>query len=209
MPASNILKNRVGKRLKMYRQPGLEFWLMVILFSMGISATLGVYSILPMFLVSEHGMAEQSANMLVGISRSTTLITAFFGGWLSDRFGSLKTMTVVLLLTGLFTALLGFGPGQLLQAWVWLQPLLAVCFFAPAFSALSQIGSPDARNIVISVAIPISFVLGGGVVPAGITRLADSGHFGLGLILAGLFIGSGSLLIRLLPKKEQETGKRF
>ena len=197
----------LSRCLELIRLP--EFWLMVILFSMGISATLGVYSVLPMFLVSEHGMTEQSANMLVGISRSTTLITAFFGGWLSDRFGSLRTMAVVLLLTGLFTALLGFGPGQLLQAWVWLQPLLAVCFFAPAFSALSQIGSPDARNIVISVAIPISFVLGGGVVPAGITRLADSGHFGLGLILAGLFIGSGSLLIRLLPKKEQETGKKF
>ncbi len=182
-----------------------EFWLMVILFSMGISATLGVYNVLPMFLVSEHGMDEQSANMLVGVSRSTTLVTAFFGGWLGDRFGSQKTMAVVLLLTGLFTALLGIGPGQLLPIWIWLQPLLAVCFFAPAFSVLSQIGSPGARNIVISVAIPIAFVLGGGVVPAGITRLADSGHFGLGLMLTGGFIGGGSLLIKMLPVQQKNN----
>lgn len=187
--------------LELIRLP--EFWLMVILFSMGISATLGVYSVLPMFLVSEHGMDEQSANILVGVSRSTTLVTAFFGGWLSDRFGSLKTMAVVLLLTGLFTALLGLGPEQLLPVWIWLQPLLAVCFFAPAFSTLSQIGSPGARNIVISVAIPIAFVLGGGVVPAGITRLADSGHFDLGLMLAGGFIGGGGLLIKMLPVRQK------
>jgi len=182
---------------KLLSQP--EFWLMTALFSMGIAATHGVYSVLPMFLVSEHGMNEASANMLVGLSRSTTLITAFFGGWLADRFGPLKTIAVVLLLTGLFTALLGVGPARLVPVWIWLQPLLAVCFFAPAFSVLSQIGSPDARNIVISLAIPIAFVLGGGVIPAGITRLADSSNFSLGLALTGGFIAGGSLLISLLP----------
>ena len=175
-----------------------EFWLMVILFSMGISATLGIYSVLPTYLISEHCMPEQSANMLVGFSRSTTLVTAFLGGWLADRFGTLKTMAVVLLLTGLITILLGTGPDQLLPVWVWLQPLIAVCFFAPAFSVLSQIGSSRARNIVISLAIPMAFVFGGGVVPAGVTRLADSGHFSLGLILTGFFISTGCLLVKLL-----------
>ncbi len=201
-----------GRRLKgaapefshcreLLRQP--EFWLMTALFSMGIAATHGVYSVLPMFLVSEHDMDRAAANMLVGLSRSTTLITAFFGGWLADRFGSLKTIAVVLLLTGLFTALLGLGPEGLTPVWIWLQPLLAVCFFAPAFSVLSQIGSPEARNIVISLAVPIAFVLGGGIVPSIITRLADIGYFSLGLALAGGFIAAGSLLISLLPAVEK------
>ena len=176
-----------------------EFWLMTVLFSMGISATHGVYSVMPMFLVSEHGMDEGAANMLVGLSRSTTLITAFLGGWLADRFGALKTITVVLLFTGLFTGLLGLGSTRLLPVWIWLQPLLAVCFFAPAFAVLSQIGAPEARNIVISLAIPIAFVVGGGLIPAGISCLADSGCFSLGLVLTGGFIAGGSLLIRLSP----------
>ena len=181
------------------------FWLMVILFSMSISATHGVYSVLPMFLGSEQGMDEQAANMLVGLSRSTTLITAFLGGWLADRFGARRTIAVVLLLSGSFTALLGIGPVSLLPTWIWLQPLLAVCFFAPAFTILSQIGSANSRNIVISLAIPISFVVGGGVVPAAITRLADNGQFSLGLILTGVFIASGSLVVSILQLKVRHT----
>jgi NNP family nitrate/nitrite transporter-like MFS transporter len=156
-----------------------------------------------MFLVSEHGMGAPEANMLVGLSRSTTLITAFLGGWLADRFGSLRTISAVLLLTGTFTCLLGISPITILPVWIWLQPLLAVCFFAPAFSVLAQTGSARSRNIVISLAIPTAFVIGGGVVPALVTRLADSGHFSLGLILTGLFIAGGSLLIFLMRMPEQ------
>ena len=71
---------------------------MVLLFSTGITGTLGVYSILPMFLVSEHGMSEQSANMLVGLSRSTTLITAFLGGVLGGLvLGAYGTQGVYLM----------------------------------------------------------------------------------------------------------------
>jgi NNP family nitrate/nitrite transporter-like MFS transporter len=178
------------------------FWLMVILFAMGISATLGVYSVLPMFLVSEQGMDKEAANTLVGISRITTLVTAFLGGWLADRFGFKKTMAVVLLLSGLLTVCIGLGPARLLPIWIWLQPLIAVCFFAPGFALLSQTGPTGSRNIVISLTIPSAFVLGGGMVPAAIARLADSGYFSLGLTLTGLFIASGCLLVILLPSDQ-------
>ena len=178
------------------------FWLMVILFAMGITATLGVYSVLPMFLVSEQGMSKEAANTLVGLSRSTTLLTAFLGGWLADRFGFKKTMAVVLLLSGLLTILIGISPARLIPAWIWLQPFIAVCFFAPGFALLSQTGPTGSRNIVISLTIPSAFVLGGGIVPAAIARLADIGYFSLGLTLTGLFIASGCLLICLLPLEE-------
>jgi NNP family nitrate/nitrite transporter-like MFS transporter len=175
-----------------------RFWLMVVLFSMGITSTHGVYSMLPTFLVDVHSMDERSANLLVGLSRSTTLVTAFLGGWLADRFGAGRTIGAVLLLTGGLTILLGTGSGSALTLWIWLQPLAAVCFFAPAFSVLARLGSGDDRAVVISLAIPLAFVIGGGVVPALISRMADSGHFSLGFVLTGMFIASGVLLIILL-----------
>jgi NNP family nitrate/nitrite transporter-like MFS transporter len=34
----------------------LSFWAMVLLFSLGVSSTLGIYTMLPLYLVSDHGM---------------------------------------------------------------------------------------------------------------------------------------------------------
>ncbi len=182
-----------------------RFWLMVILFTMAITATHGIFSVLPLFLVNKHAMAAADANMLIGFSRSTTLVTAFLGGWMADRFGALKTITVVMLLTGSITALLGIVSGPMLSVIIWFQPMIAVCFFAPAFFLLSQVGSENGKKIVISLAIPMAFVFGGGVIPAAITKMADLGYFSLALFLAGIFITSGTLLIRLMPPQQQQT----
>ncbi|HFQ90196.1 MAG TPA: MFS transporter [Desulfobulbus sp.] len=175
-----------------------SFWLMVLLFAMGISGTLGVYSVLPTFLVSVHHLSEQDAGVLVGLSRTSTLLSALLGGWLADRFGSRRTMAMVLLLTGIATLLLGLAPTSSVRIWVWLQPLLAVCFFPAAFSLLAGIGPPMIRNVVVSLTVPLAFVIGGGMVPALVTRMADRGAFGQGLVLTGLFISSGALLVHMV-----------
>lgn len=183
-----------------------SFWLMVLLFSMGIAGTLGVYSVLPTFLVSVHHLSGQDAGVLVGLSRTSTLISALFGGWLADRFGNRRTMTAVLLLTGVSTVLLGLAPATSVRLWVWLQPLLAVCFFPAAFALLARIGPPLIRNVVVSLTVPAAFVIGGGVIPALVTRLADRGEFGRGLVLTGLFIGCGALLVHLVRERTPQAG---
>ena len=45
------------------------FWIMTVLFMMGISSTMGIYTMLPLFLVTEHGMDRSLANELIGLSR--------------------------------------------------------------------------------------------------------------------------------------------
>ncbi len=194
-PELNRCRSLMGQR---------DFWILVLLFAMGITGTVGVYSILPTFLVSEHGMTKYQASMLVGMSRITTLVTALLGGILADRFGNRRTMASVLLLTGTTTACLGLSATALVSLWVWLQPVLAVCFFPPAFAMLSRIGSAETRNVVISLAIPLSFVLGGGLIPAAIGRLADYGHFHLALTLTGVFIASGSVIVRFLAAEKNQ-----
>jgi NNP family nitrate/nitrite transporter-like MFS transporter len=74
-------------------QPSL--WLMVALFSLGISSTLGTYAMLPLYLVSSQGMDHSSANTLLAASRVAALPMAFAGGWLADRFGPLSTMRLI------------------------------------------------------------------------------------------------------------------
>jgi len=174
------------------------FWILIVLFSLAITSTLGVYNMLPLYLVTEHGMSQDWANSLVGTSRISTLGMAFLGGWATDRFGPKPIMTGVFFVTGILTLLIGMVSTYWIAALVFLQPVLAVCFYPAGFAALSTISTPENRNMAISLTIPIAFVLGGGVVPALIGIMADKGYFSLGISLSGALIMTGFFLLFFL-----------
>jgi MFS transporter, NNP family, nitrate/nitrite transporter len=171
-----------------------SFWLMMILFSFGICATLGIYTMLPLFLVAQHGLERNWANTLVALSRISGMFMAFLAGWTNDRIGPRLTMSAVFLIAGLTTVLLGALTGSWLVLMVFLQPVLAVCFFPPGFAALSAIGPPNARNVAISLTVPAAFLVGGGAIPLGIGMMGDAGFFALGVSAAGGLILSGAIL---------------
>jgi NNP family nitrate/nitrite transporter-like MFS transporter len=119
---------------------------------------------------------------------------ALAGGWASDRFGPRKVLVIVFLLTGSATILMGAAPNRWVLAAVFFQPLLAVCFFPAGFAALSRIGPTGSRNLAVSLAIPIAFLLGGGAVPSLIGLLGDTVSFSAGIMLVGAAITAGALL---------------
>ncbi len=171
-----------------------SFWIMMILFSLGICATLGVYTMLPLFLVAQHGLERNWANTLVALSRISGMFMAFLAGWTTDRFGPRLTMSGVFLMTGLATVLLGALTGSWLVVLVFLQPVMAVCFFPPGFAALSAIGPPSTRNVAVSLTVPAAFLIGGGAIPLGIGMMGDAGLFALGVSFTGGLILSGAFL---------------
>ncbi len=176
-----------------------EFWIMLLLFGLGITSTIGIYNMLPIYLVSEHGFTELNANYLVSLSRVSTLATALLGGLFSDMFGPRRVMGWVLLFTGTVTFCLGITKGMLLTVVVFVQPLLAVCFFPAAFSCLSAISDEKDRNLLISMIIPFAFVMGAGTMPTIIGWMADFGLFQQGFMIAGLFLASGIIFANMLP----------
>jgi len=180
------------------------FWIMALLFSSAICGSLGVFSMLPLFLVAEAGMDRNWANTLVALSRISGLGMGFVAGWMTDRVGPKRVITAVLLLTGILTVLLGTVSGSWLVVLVFLQPMLAVCFFPPGFAALSAIGSAEGRNVAVSLTVPLGFLIGGGVVPAGIGIMGDAGSFGLGMALSGGFILTGFLVSRYLKLPDRK-----
>lgn len=175
-----------------------NFLLLTLLFAMGMSGTIGVFNLLPLYLVNVHPYPPEDANLLVGLSRISTLFSALAGGWLADRFGSKTTIGSVLVLSGICTVCIGLTEGVSLVLWIFLQPALAVCFFPAGFALLSGLGTQETRNVVISLAIPLAFVAGAGLLPALIATMADAGQFKLGLLLLGSFILSGTFLIPFL-----------
>lgn len=179
-----------------------RFWLMMVLFSLGISSTLGVYAMLPLFLVADHGFSPGGANLIFALSRVSTLATALLGGWAADRFGARRTMAVAMGASGFCTFLLGVASGPAVPVLLFLQPVLAVSFFPAGFATLSRIGPPEARSLVVAFTVPLAFLIGGGLTPVLIGTMGESGHLGMGISLTGGLIAAGALLVRGLAHQK-------
>jgi NNP family nitrate/nitrite transporter-like MFS transporter len=182
---------------RVFSQP--FFWIMVLLFSVGISSTLGLYTMLPLYLINDIGISRPQANTLIACSRAAGMASALFSGWATDRFGARKTIICALALTGTATLLLGAVasplPAGLL---VFLQAVLATIYFPAGFTALSSLFSSEIRNVAISFTIPFAFLFGAGLVPSMIGFTGDIGSFSIGIAATGSLILAGSLLPLLL-----------
>ncbi len=186
-----------------------SFWIMVVLFSLGISSTLGVYTMLPLYLVTDHGMERRWANTLIALSRVAGVATTLVGGWATDRIGPKKILKVVFLITGLLTIFIGFASSSWISIAVFLQPLVAVCFFPAGLAALSMVSSPRERNIMVSLTIPIAFLLGGGGAPTLIGFVGDISSFGIGIALVGGLIMIGSIFSGYIKLRDQTRTSRL
>ncbi|MGD8284270.1 MAG: MFS transporter [Desulfobacterales bacterium] len=180
-----------------------SYWLLILLFSLGISGTLGIFAMLPLYLVTEHGISQNWANTLISFSRIPGIGMALAGGWASDRFGPKRTLMVVLFITGGMTFLLGTVSSSIITIFVFLQPIIAVCFFPAGLTALSLITPPRLRNVAVSFTTPFAFLVGGGVVPSVIGFIGDWRSFAVAISVVGGFILTGSFFSKYLRFYEQ------
>ena len=180
----------------LFRTPA--FWLMLTLFGLGVSSTIGVYAMLPLYLVNEQAMHPSWANTVVALSRIHGPILGLVGSWVSDWLGPKRTMVVSLIFTGIATLLLGIVSGWWTSAVVVVQPLLAVWFFPAAFAVLALITGPNARNLAVAFTVPFGFMLGGGAIPTLIGMMGDADLFAMGFIVTGSLIASGGIFAMLL-----------
>ena len=152
---------------------------------------------MPLYLVSERGMGRTGANTLLGLSRAVTLGIVLLSGWMTDRLGVERNLKAVFLAGGLLTCMLGMAPGSWVIPIVFIQGMVAACFFPVSFAALSRIGSPNVKNGVLSLTLPVASLLGGAI-PVGIGVMGEIGFFSLGFVLLGGLLFGGLLLIRYL-----------
>jgi MFS transporter, NNP family, nitrate/nitrite transporter len=174
------------------------FWLMIILFGLGVSSTVGVYAMLPLYLVTERAFEPTWANTILAFSRSHGPILGLLGGWASDKLGAGRAIVVSLGFTGVMTLLLGLLSEAGLSAAVLFQPLVAVWFFPAAFALIAMITPPNARNLAVSFSVPFGFLIGGGVIPTFIGAMGDAGSFATGFMITGALISMGALMALFL-----------
>lgn len=186
-----------------------EFWVMALLFSMAICATLGLFTLLPLYLVVERGMGYAEANHLVSWSRVACLVMPFLGGWVGDRVGHRRVMSFVLLCVGVFTIPIGLASGPGLITVVIVQAMLAACFFPSGLTILSTIGGGRWGSVPLSLCVPLAFLLGAGVMPLCIGMIGDAASLGVGFVSAGVLctlVGAAAVAGQFLSTAEVAVG---
>ena len=175
------------------------FLAVAILFLFSIAGSMGIFSILPIYLVSEAGFDIEKANMIVALSRIPALGIIFIAGWASDRFGVKLTISVVILLSGLSILLIGIAPPSIMVAAIFINTISIVCFFPPAFAVLAKVGSEyGGSNIAVSLAVPFAIFGGSGIVPNVLGYIADVISFSFGITCFGIITIAGTFLTRFI-----------
>ncbi len=175
-----------------------SFWIMIFIFGIGMGGSLGIYTMLPLYLVSERGFSAGWVNTLVGLSRISGLFITLVSGWLTDKIGPKKAIKLIIVTSGLTTISLGLVRGPFILPVIFLQPLFATSFFPAGFAALSLITPHEIQNVTVSFTIPFSFLLGGGLIPTLIGFMGDMGSFGMGISFVGLITAGSVITLRFL-----------
>jgi len=174
-----------------------RFWIIAVFFVLAVGLEIGVYSMLPTFLVEERGLAEATTNTLVGASRLSALVLVFTSGWLADRIGAKRLIRVV----ALATVTIGLGHGIPLLVAVVLQPMLVAAFFPAGLIELSHVAPAQNRNLAIALVIPVANLFGAGAVPTILGYVAELGLFGAGFVVLGILMPAATVLLRWLPEE--------
>ncbi|CAM2056961.1 MFS transporter [Desulfovibrionales bacterium] len=174
------------------------FWRIALLFCLAIGASIGPYSMLPLFLTTEHGLSLAKANQLLTLSRVVSLITATAVGAAVDRLGPQRTIKSYLLLTGATTVALGMTQGPWLTATVLCQSVCAVTFFPAGFAALALLYPARLYSEVVALIISLSVIVGNGLTPAILGWMGRDGNFGLGFVALGLLVWAGLWILMKL-----------
>ncbi len=189
------------------RQP--EFWALTVYFSFAAASTLGVFSILPTYLVTTKGYPAPMVNTIISLSRVSGIVMIFLAGVIVDRIGVRRLVVIVISITATLTIGIGALPGTAMLVAVFLQPVVIVAFFPAAVSAIADLGPPTVRNVAVSIMIPSVNVLAGGVFPALMGHLTEAGYVEAGFMGLGVLMLASLSMARMLKGIQKPVDMRL
>jgi len=170
------------------------FWIMVLLFVLAVGVEIGIYNLVPAFLVMEKGTTREMANIILGCSRTASLVFLPATGWIIRRIGYRRTLALCLLGTGLTTLLAGYGPLWWSVTMLTLQPIFVVCFFPVGFAVLALVCPKATGDLSVSLTVTCTSIIGAGLIPAVLAWSGERFSFALSFTLFGAVLFAVSLL---------------
>jgi MFS family permease len=178
-----------------------SFWIMTAIWSGCAIANMGIYNILPLFLVKERGMQIESANTLFGISRVGGFIAMILIGFVIDKFNLKKMLLFLLFATGITTTAIALVHSYwLLSSMLFAQAIFSVVFFPASLVAIAKLTTLSERSVFTGILMSISGIIGPGLSPIILGAVADAWNFQIGIFVSGVIITLSCLLFRYLKE---------
>jgi NNP family nitrate/nitrite transporter-like MFS transporter len=140
-------------------------WVFSVIYAVTFGGFIGLTSFLPSYYFEQFGVSKVQAGQLTMLAAFMGAAVRVFGGWISDRWGGVNTLTLVLVVVAVVLTLVGFSGGSLVLTTL----LLIVCFAAlgagnGALFQLVPLRWPTTTAVAGSMIGEIG-ALGGGLVP--------------------------------------------
>ena len=175
-----------------------SLWYMIIVWVFGAGANLGIYAITPLYLTKELGLSIDYANTILGVSRLVSIGVAVACGFIVDRFSLRTMMFFMMIITGIFTVLLGIAPVRYTGVLLFFQAFFVTGFFPMGLVAIARTFVREMRGLATGMILAAGFFMGGGVVPWLLGVSGDLYSFRLGITALGILtILASALVFRL------------
>lgn len=140
-------------------------WAFSLIYAVTFGAFIGLATFLPTYYYDQFGVSKVQAGQLSMLAAFMGAALRVFGGWISDRWGGVNTLTVVLVTIAVTLVLCGLAGGSLVGTTL----LVMLCFAAlgagnGALFQLVPLRWPMATAVAGSMIGEIG-ALGGGLVP--------------------------------------------
>ena len=179
----------------------LEFWCIAALWISCGMASLGIYNILPLFLVDEKDFSVEAANHLFAITRIGGFAGQICIGFFLDRLDTKKILIVLTALSGISGIVLAFSHSAvLLVTMLFLQGTFCVAFFPAGMMAISKLTVLEERGTFTGILMSTSLLMGIGITPLILGSIADVSSFQTGILILALVNLAACLPGLLLPK---------
>jgi MFS transporter, NNP family, nitrate/nitrite transporter len=141
-------------------------WVFSLIYCVTFGGFIGLTSFLPSYYFEQFGVSKVQAGQLTMLAAFMGATLRVVGGWISDRWGGLNTLTLVLLVVTASLVAIGFAGGSLVLTTL----LLMLCFAAlgagnGALFQLVPLRWPTTTAVAGSMIGEIG-ALGGGLVPS-------------------------------------------
>jgi NNP family nitrate/nitrite transporter-like MFS transporter len=176
-----------------------DFWIVMAIWVASGIGVMGVYNIIPLFLVNEKQMAIETANQLLSLSRVGGFSGQISLGFFMDRLRTKNVLTFLIVASGL--SAIGLAAVQahwLLAIMLVLQGTFCVVFFPVGIVAISKLTQTEERSLYTGVIMAVSGIICMGFAPALFGAIADAWSFQIGIYLLGLGTLAVSPLVFML-----------